>query len=495
MIRTGKQYIEGLRAPREVYVGGERVVDVTTYPAFHEPIQSYARLYDMKHDSQYQDILTYTEEPGGERYDISYLVPKSKEELKAKGRAYHTYARASYGCLGRGPEFMAALIAGMWESTDWFEQWGEGGAQKVADYVRYVRDNDLFLTHALGNPQSDRSKPSHQQANPYIHLRVKEETPEGLIIRGAKQLATAAPVTDEILVFPNGRQFGPGDDAYALCFAVPTTTPGVKIICREPLVPESRNVYDHPLSSRFEEMDALIVFDDVLVPWDRVFFYNSLTAANNMRFMTGVAAFSGHLSVHRATVRAALTVATAMKLCNSVKTDVFPNVGELLGRLAALYKAQEALLFRCEEEPRVSETGTYWVNGDALSASGLLFPDFYTTMLDVIKRTGAAGLMLTPTLGEFTGEVADLANTYFAGADDMPGVDRVQIAKLAWDLAGDSVGQRLSHYERFYIGEPMFVASFFARSADMGLGRELLENILAEGRALRDAALESRPGS
>lgn len=489
MIRTGAQYIEALRAPREVYVGGERIDDVTKYPAFRKPIESYARLYDLKHDPEFQDTLTYLDE-NSERHDISFLVPKSKEELKAKGRAYHTYSKMSYGCLGRGPEFMAALIAGMWESTEWFEQWGEGGAKRVADYVRYVRDNDLFLTHALGNPQSDRSKPSHQQENPFIHLRVKEETPEGLIIRGAKQLATAAPVTDEILVFPNGRQFGPGDEQYCMCFAVPTTTPGVKILCREPLVPDdSRNVFDHPLSSRFEEIDALVVFDDVLVPWDRVFFHNSLTAANNMRFMTGVAAFSGHLSIHRAVVRAGLTVATAMKMCNSVKTDSFPNVGELLGKIAAMYKASEALLFVGEEAPRVTDTGTYWVNGDALTSAGLLFPDFYTAMLEVIKRTGAAGLMLTPSIGEFSGDVAELANTYFAGADGMPGSERVQIAKLAWDLAGDSIGMRLAHYERFYIGEPMFVASFFARSADLTEGREMLEEILDEGKALLAARL------
>jgi anthranilate 3-monooxygenase (FAD) / 4-hydroxyphenylacetate 3-monooxygenase len=493
VIRTGQQYIDGIRSPREVYVGGERIEDVTKYPAFRKPIASYARLYDMKHDPQYTDVLSYAGDDG-DRYDISYLLPKSKEELKAKGRAYHTYSRASYGCLGRSPEFMAALIAGMWESTDWFEQWGDGGgSERVSNYVRYVRDNDLFLTHALGNPQSDRSKLSHQQANPFIHLRVKEETAEGLIIRGAKQLATAAPMTDEILVFPNGRQFGPGDEQYCLCFAVPTSTPGVKIICREPLVPDdSRNVYDHPVASRFEEIDALIVFDDVLVPWDRVFFYNSLQAANSMRFMTGVAAFSGHASIHRAVVRAGLTVATGMRMCNSVKTDQFPNVGELLGRMAAMYQASSALLYVAENEPRITETGTYWVNGDALTSAGLLFPDFYTSMLEVIKRTGAAGLMLTPTAGEFSGDVAEFADTYFAGADDMPGSDRVQIAKLAWDLAGDSVGMRMAHYERFYIGEPMFVASFFSRSADISEGQEMFQEIIAEGKAyldgLRDGA-------
>ena len=152
-------------------------------------------------------------------------MPKSEEQLLAKGAAFRRYAKLSYGCMGRGPEFMAALIAGLSESAEWFDGYHEGGGENVANYCRYVRDNDSS-THALGNPQSDRSKQSHQQKNPYLHLRAKEETKDGLVIRGAKQLATAAPMTDEVLVFPNGRQFGPGDEAYALCFAVPTDSPG-----------------------------------------------------------------------------------------------------------------------------------------------------------------------------------------------------------------------------------------------------------------------------
>ena len=489
MIRTGADYVEGLRnSPREVYVGGEKVTHVLDYPPFRRPIESYAGLYDLKHDPSAQEILTYTEEPGGERYDVSFLVPKSGEELLAKGRAFRRFARLTYGCMGRGPEFMAALIAGLSESSDWFDQFHEGGSENVANYCRYVKENDLFLTHALGNPQSDRSKQSHQQKNPFLHLRAKEETSEGLIIRGAKQLATAAPVTDEVLVFPNGRQFGPGDEAYALCFAVPTNTPGLKIICREPLVPtDDLSVFDHPLSARFEEIDALLVFDDVLVPWDRVFFYNSLEAANSMRFMTGVGVFSGHQSMHRAATRASLAVATAQAIVRSVKTDSFPNVSELIGRLIASYKAIEAIVYRAEHEPHVTETGTYWLNRDFQTAHGLLFPDFYVTMLEVIKRTSAAGLMLTPTAGEFVGEVGEFAETYFAGAD-MGGAERVQLGKLGWDLAGSAVGQRLAHYERFYLGEPMFVATFYSRSADLSEAQLLLDELLAEGTH----ALEAR---
>jgi len=482
MIRTGAEYLESLRKPREVYVGGEKVTQVLEYAQFRRPIESYASLYDLKHDPALQDTLTYEE--GGERYDRSFVVPKSQEELIAKGVAFRRFARQTYGCMGRGPEFMAALIAGLSESAPWFGEFHEAGTDNVANYCRYVKENDLFLTHALGNPQSDRSKQSHQQKNPYLHLRVKEETSEGLIVRGAKQLATAAPMTDEVLVFPNGRQFGPGDEAYCLCFAIPADSPGLKMICREPIVrTDELTVYDHPLSARFEEIDALLVFDDVLVPWDRVFFYNSLEAANNMRFMTGVAAFSGHQSVHRAAVRAALAVATSQAIVRSVKTDGFPNVAEMIGRLIASYKAIEAIIYRAEHEPRVTDTGTYWPNADYQTAHGLMFPDFYVTMLEVIKRTSAAGLMLTPTLGEFAGEAGEFAETYFAGAE-MGGAERVQLGKLGWDLAGDGFGQRLAHYERFYIGEPMFVESFYSRSADITEGQVMLDELLAEGKAL-----------
>tara|TARA_B100000686_G_scaffold106141_1_gene113234 strand:+ start:2670 stop:4163 length:1494 start_codon:yes stop_codon:yes gene_type:complete len=482
MIRTGEQYREALLQEREVFVGGERVADVTKYAPFRRPIESFVAQYDAKHSAELHDVLTWTDPDAG-TFDISFLIPKSHDELRAKGAAFAEFAKLSYGCLGRGPESMAALMAGLEESCEWFEQWGEGNHQKVLDYCHYVRDNDLFVTHALGNPQSDRSKQSHQQDNPYLHLKLKEERDDGIVIRGAKQLATAAPFADEVIVFPNGRTFGPGDEEYCLCFAVPTTASGLKMMCREPLVMDDcLKIYDHPFSSRYEEIDALLVFDDVFVPWDRVFFHNNLFAANNMRFMTSVAAFSGHLSTRRAAIRSSLTVAAAMELCKSVKTADFPNVGELLGRIAALQKALEALVFRAEEDPRVAENGTYFVNPDALTASGLLYPDFYTTMLETIKRTGAAGLMLTPTQADFSGEAAEFAETYFAGADGMRGSDRVQIAKLAWDLVGGPIAQRMNHYERFYIGEPMFVGNFFSKSVELNEGRELFERVIKEGK-------------
>jgi aromatic ring hydroxylase len=171
-----------------------------------------------------------------------------------------------------------------------------------------------------------------------------------------------------------------------------------------------------------------------------------------------------------------------MALTESAGTNNFPNVGEIIGRITAMHKAAEALLFRCEEDPRVDENGTYYPNSDALTAHGLLFPDFYVATLEAIKRTGAAGLMLTPMAADFHGEAGDFAETYFAGVNGMTGSDRVQIGKLAWDLAGSPIGQRLAHYERFYIGEPMFVANFYSKLAQLDEGKNLLALVIAEGK-------------
>lgn len=485
-IRSGREFIEGLHSPREVYVNGERVADVTRHEAFRRPIESIARLYDMKSDPAYRDKLTYVSPSTGALVDMSFLIPKSYEDLVRKREAYRIFAKATYGMMGRAPEFMNALLAGLHESADWFGTWGSQFADNVRNYYEHIREHDLFLTHALGTPQIDRSKPSHQQRDEFLHLGVKAETSEGLILRGAKQLATMGPLTDELLVFPNGRQFTQGDERYSLAFAIPVSTPGLKFLCREPLVPtDQRNLYDHPLSARFEEIDCLVVFDDVSLPWDRVFFYNNLEAANTMRFETETVAHVEHHSAVRALVKAGLVMATAIRLTDSVKTNVFPQIGERLGNMAAMLKATEALIHQAEAAALVNEHGTWRPNPDYLAAHNILYPKFYATMVDLMRHMGAAGLMLTPTAGDFTGPAAEEFNRYFAGAAT-DGRHRVQIAKLAWDIVGDSFGQRSLHYERFYAGEPMFFAANYVRRVDLAEWMDMVEGLLDEGQTVFD---------
>jgi anthranilate 3-monooxygenase (FAD)/4-hydroxyphenylacetate 3-monooxygenase len=474
----GKEFIEGLRKPREVYVNGEKITDVTTYPAFKRPIESVAKLYDLKHDPRYRDILTYQPEDGEDRCDITYLVPQSRDDLVRKREAYKVYTKASCGIFGRSPEFMNVMLTGMSTSYKWFDQFGDNFGRNVLNYYKYVRDNDLFLTHALGQPQTDRSKASHEQKETFLHLGVKAETKEGIIVSGAKQLSTMGPLTDEILVFPNGRFFHHQDERYALAFAVPVSTPGVKFLCREPLVQDDqRNLYDHPLSSRFEEIDSLVVFDDVLIPWERVFFYKSVDAANRMR--AEVELDVSHLGAVRGMVKAGLAASIAVKMADSVKTNVFIQVREKIGKIIAMLRATEAIVYAAEQKAYVTGDGIWKPNREILDAHNILYHQYYETIVQLMKEIGAAGFMLTPTLEDFHGPAKELFNRFFRGAET-DGFKRVQIAKLAWDFIGDSTAQRLLLYERYYTGEPMFYAAGFANRADLSEWMEMTDQLLAE---------------
>lgn len=481
-IRSGKEYIESLQKnPREVYVNGEKVTDVVDYPAFRRPIEAIARLYDLKHDPRYQADLTYVEPSTGELTDITYLMSRTKEDMAKKGKAYEIYAKGTYGMMGRGPEFMNAYLTGYACGAGYYKKYGPEYEENILRYYRYVRDNDLFLTHALGTPQTDRSKQSSQQRDQFLHLGVKEETSEGVIVRGAKQLATMGGLTDEIMVFPNGRQFGPGDERYCLGFAIPSSTPGVKFLCREPLVPDdSRNLYDHPLSARYEEIDCMVYFDDVLVPWDRLFFYNNLEIANTARDNTAASPDAYHQAAVRAMVKARLAAAIIYKITDSVKTNVYPQVAEKVGHVIAMAKATEAMVIAAEETGGL-KNGIWMPNKDYLVSVMILYAKFYDQMLELIKSVSTAGLMLTPTLADFKGPEGELFNHYFAGAE-MDGLSRVQIAKLAWDFAGDSFGQRLALYERAYTGDPMFLAANFSKRADITDWLVMCDQLLEEGK-------------
>ncbi len=482
-IRTGKQYIDGLRDSRQVFVNGVRVEDVTTYPAFRRPIEAIARLYDLKHDPSLQRQLTYLSPTTGNLCDICYLLPQRKEDIVKKREAYKIFAKENYGAMGRSPEFMNAFAAGLSASKKWFGRAGKTYETNVQKYYEYVRENDLFLTHALGTPQTDRSKPSHQQKEEFLHLGIKEETSEGVIIRGAKQLSTNAPFTDELLIFPNGRQFTNGDEKYCVAFAVPVSSPGLKLLCRETLVPnDKRNLFDHPLSSRFEEIDAMVVCEDVFVPWNRVFFYKNLELANTSREATEITSHCQHQSAVRAVVKAGLAVAIAKKITDSVKTDIYPQVGEKIGNIIAMMKATESLLFAAEQTAIKVEDSHWKPNQEYLSSYSILFPKFDTQIADLIRSIGAAGLMLTPTIDDFLGEAGEIFDHYFAGAA-MDGISRVQIAKLAWDFIGDSNAQRVQHYERFHSGEPMFLAAGFGKTANVSEWLEMTEQLLEEGRS------------
>ncbi|WP_078411718.1 4-hydroxyphenylacetate 3-hydroxylase family protein [Priestia abyssalis] len=461
-IRTGEQYINALKSRKpEVWLGGKLITDLVNEPVFKQPIQEIAKLYDMQHDPKYQDKITHICEENGERVNNAFLVPKSEEDLKARSELFEAYARATFGLMGRTPDFLNVVVTSM-ASNSWFlDKYNPEWSKNIRNYYRHIRDHDLFLTHAIINPQNDRSKASHEQNDMFTHLGTVEETPEGLVVRGAKMLATLAPITDEVIVysFPG---FQPGDERYALAFALPIDTPGLRILCREPMQDGTRSLFDHPLASRFEEMDAVLVFNDVIVPWDRVFLYNNVEAANLLYPKTGIAQQPAHQSGVRGWVKLAFATEVACRLADSIGVDTYLNVQHELGELVQSVETIRALLRVAEYEYETTSSGEVRPAPFPLETIRGMLPKMYPRAIEVLQTIGAGGLLMSPTGADFDNpELCADFDKYYAGRAGISGEERVRLFKLAWDLCGEAFGQRLLQYERYYTGDPIRKRAIF----------------------------------
>lgn len=268
-IRTGAQYINALRDGREVWHAGRRIADVTTHSGFSGTIKTLADLYDKQHQREYRDIMTVAHD--GERISYSYLPPRNAEQLALKRRNIECWSEQTLGQMGRFPEFVAELVIGLLDWTHVIEKTNKQWAENARAYYRYVSRNDLCLTHALTDQYYDRTRRVSEQDDPDLILHVVGETKAGPVVRGLSTLATLAPVSDEVLVYPN-RPRDPDEADYAIAFAIPMNTKGLKILCRD-LYAEHADPERHPLTTRFDEVDAALIFDDVVVPWDRLFVY------------------------------------------------------------------------------------------------------------------------------------------------------------------------------------------------------------------------------
>ena len=266
--RTGQEYLDGITSKAiTVEIHGERTTGkIGEIPAFQNLIRTYAALYDLQHDPDLRDTMTYESPTTGDRVGTSFLQPSTALDLEKRRAMMQVWAQWSNGMLGRTGDYLNAAIMAMAGAADWFAQADPRFGANIQAYYEHVRENDLLLTHTLIMPQANRSKAVSQQADPFLAARIVDETDNGVVLRGARMLATIGPVADELVVFPSTVVRGGADDApYMYALAVPTDIPGLRFLCRETF-DLGRSHFDHPLGSRFEETDAVVVFDDVVVP-------------------------------------------------------------------------------------------------------------------------------------------------------------------------------------------------------------------------------------
>ncbi len=462
--RDGKAFIDGLKDAREVWYNGERVDDVTTFREFEPSVKTLASLYDMQHDPDHRDVLTVESPEIGEVVSRSFQAPRTRGDLRLHREAYIKWAEATCGMMGRSPDFLNAMMTALAAKRSFFAEFSEERADALVNYHRYLAKNDLFMTHALIDPQLDKSKLRHQQRDPDIPLRVVDKNTDGLIVRGVKRIATAAPYADELFVWPFPPTFQPGEEPYANVFAIPMNTPGLKTICRASYANHG-NRADFPLSSRFDEMDATVVFDNVLVPWDRVFLHEDIHLLNRMYKDTRMREMTAHQTNARLEVKLGFLYAVAVKMAEAAGIENRPDIMEKLGEAAVQVEVIRSTTRSAEEQATVDpENGVLYPDLIALQAGRALGPVYYPALLDLIKLLGGGGLVQLPvTMDEFESPIGADLEKILRGAD-MSGLDKTKLMKLAWDLCGSEFGARHELYEKNYAGE--------RRALMMGIHRE-----------------------
>jgi anthranilate 3-monooxygenase (FAD)/4-hydroxyphenylacetate 3-monooxygenase len=457
--RTGAEYIESLSKISSracIYLNGERVADVTKEPVFQGPIAAIAEQYDMQHDPRYKDILTFPSPKTGQPVSTACLIPTSKEELIKKRQSYKLHTDQNFGFMGRSSNFMLSMITGWHLARENFAKSGQNFADNATWYYEYVRDNDLFMTHVLINPQIDRSKASSEQEDPYIHLGKVKETDEGIIVRGAKMLGTMGPLTEEVVVVPFGG-IAPGDSEYALTFSVPLDAPGLKLVCREPFARPGQT-FDHPLSSRFEEIDCFVIFDDVLVPWQRVVVPGRPGSENIVNAAAGLA-MAGQAGVQTTAQMLSqmeLCVGIGLKLADSVGLTGFLHVQEKLGEMILMLELCRTAYYGSEALAQQDSSGMWLPGGMGLRAFRLLGIQMYERMLEIIRILAGGGFFQAPTEKDMNNpEIRPYIDKFMRGRPGYSAEERIKIFKLAWDVAGTDFGMRVQQYVHFHGGDPI----------------------------------------
>ena len=457
---TGARYIESLRDGREVWLDGARVADVPTHPAFAGMVQELARIYDLQDSDAFREEMTFRSPETGNRCSYSWLLPRAAADLKRKRRNSEIWNEQSWGQLGRSPDILAphiialyALRAALGAVPHPRCDFGEN----IVNYHRYCQENDLFLTHALGDPQVDRSQqPQNEPRNPIeeeLALHVVEETADGIIISGGKQLATAAPISNETYVSLSATFLRRSDPKCILAFAIPTASPGLKILCREP-VSGGYGGFGHPLGRRYDEQDAMLFFDRVLVPWERLFMlYDSTPLVRQLGSGTN---FQGWPNLCRIHERMKLMTGVATLIAEAIGVIEYREVAAKLGEMATYTEMWRHALDGLEHTAFMVDVGA----GESLLSLGdlngmnIFFAQMSARMVQLLREIAGSGIIMQPSEGDLANpELRAYLDKYMRGKD----VDveyKSRLYRLAHDLAISDFGMRQEVYEYWHGGDP-----------------------------------------
>jgi len=489
--RTGQDYIEaiGSKAITVELHGRQTTGGITEIPEFRNLIRSYAALYDMQHEPGLRDVMTFESPTTGDRVGTSFLMPGDADDLARRRQMMKTWAEWSNGMLGRTGDYLNVAVTAMAGAADWFAQDDPRFGDNIRAYHEYVRENDLLLTHTLIMPQANRSKTVSEQSDPFLAARIVDETDDGIVLRGARMLATIGPIADELLVMPSTViRGGPDDAPYAYAVAVPCDAPGLRFLCRESF-DLGRSHFDHPLGSRFEEIDAVVVFDDVRVPYERCFLLRNPELCNGIYNETSAAAHMTHQVVTRTTAKTEYMLGLVSLLTEAIAIEGFQHVQEKVAEVIIAVEIVKALLLASEVEAEANRFGVFTPAWAPLNACRNWYPRFSQRFPEILRQLGSSGLMALPTEADAFGPAREDVERFLQGAA-IDGIDRVRLFRLAWDTCLSAFAGRQALYEYFFFGDPVRMAGALVSSYDREPFKKRVRELLHRDEPDRAAAYD-----
>lgn len=456
MLKTGAEHLNSLRDGRRIYVGNERVTDVTTHPAFRNGAQSIAEIYDMKRAPENRATMTFEE--NGARYSGYFLRARSKQDLEFRSGVHRRIADMTYGMFGRSPDHVSSFVTGMSLKPEVFGKY----AGNLMAYYEHMRRNDTYAVYAVVPPQAARNPEIYQKLNmPVPTLRVVREDDDGVVISGMKMLATGAAYANEIWI-GNLIPLAPDQSKQSITCVVPCNAPGLELWSRKPFGREARSDFENPLGYRYDESDSMLLCHEVKVPWEKVFVHDDPALARQIYVETAGHTYGNHQSNVRFLSKLQLVVGMASKIAKASGADQVPAVRETLGKLAAWQATLEGVIMgqlqSAEEWP---SQGHYCFNRRFVYAALNWCTENHSQIIDQLRELcGGSVFQMPADISVMSDPQLRHSFEQYWANPQTSAVDRMKLYKLAWDLTGSEFAGRHQQYEKFYAGASFVVRNY-----------------------------------
>lgn len=477
-MRTGQEYLNSLNDGREIYIDGKRVENVVTHPAFSGVCQSVANLYDtfIKQKSE----MTFASPTSGKPVPVGCMIPRSKEDLIHRRKGLSISAQNTFGHLGRSPDHVASFISGFASDPEFFSESNPQFGKNVTRFHEKIREEGSYVSYVIIPPQIDRTKTANELTESHLAAGIYKERDDGIIIRGAQMLGTASTISDYIFLTCM-TPLKPGDEDYAVSLVVPVAAKGVKLYPRRCYAMGQTSVFDYPLSTRFDETDSLVVFNDVFVPWEDVFVYRDIKKVREQFFRTPAHILGNNQAQTRLVTKSKFILGLARKLAETNGIDKLPPVMGQLGELASLVAIVEGMLLASEASAITNPKGVVIPNPRFLYGVMGLQAELYPRMINIVRELAGGGPLQVPSsVFELQNEdtAADM-NRYIQSANGSSSKDKIKLFKIIWELTGSEFAGRHQQYEMFYAGAPFVAKNYSFMNYDFKEALDLVNQCMA----------------